>query len=172
MLNNNTETKRTFLNIRHGKLYRYGDNAEFTDISGKLTDIRKADRTFNGETVAFWYLNIEDKKEMFSLSFPYSSGTFKAVINSLANASRLDDIRIHFYEKDGYTKAVTYAGEVKLDWKYNDIPPLEEIDTGGKKIKDDSKRMTFFENIAKEVRSRLEYPQQKREQLDNFTFPY
>lgn len=156
------DTKRkVYLSISHGKVVHYlsGGNAEyFKNIAGKLQDITIKERTFNGKRTPFWYLDIKDGKELYSLSLPYVSGTFKSIILSLASYQSLNKettILIEPYEKKGFTKVVVYADEAKLDWVVKELPPLKEVTVGGKKYSDDTDRMEFILRLASQVREKI-----------------
>ena len=157
-----TDSKRkTFLSISHGKVVHYlsgGGVESFKNIEGTLSDITIKERTFNGKKTPFWYLDIRDGRDTYSLSLPYVSGTFKSIILSLASYKSLSKettILIEPYEKDGYTKVVVYADEQKLDWVTKELPPLNAITIGGKSYSDDTERMNFIRETASQVKERI-----------------
>ena len=128
-------------------------------MEGHLVGIQKRDREFKGETVPYWYVNLQDPDggEVFSLSIAYNSGVFKSLINALANAEDLGRIRIEVYQSGEFTKTVVYNNGQRLGWKYPQLPPIEEVKVGGRIIKDDSQRMEFIENLTREVISRIKH---------------
>jgi hypothetical protein len=156
------DTKRKiYLSISHGKVVHYlpGGGVEcFKNIEGKLQDISIKERTFNGKKTPFWYLDIKDGRELYSLSLPYVSGTFKSIILCLASYQGLNGettILIEPYEKGYYTKVVVYADETKLDWVVKELPPLQEVVVGGTRYSDDTERMNFIKGIASQVKERI-----------------
>ena len=156
------DTKRKiYLSISHGKVVHYlsgGGVESFKNVEGRLQDISIKERTFNGKKTPFWYLDIKDGGELYSLSLPYVSGTFKSIILSIASYQSLSKettILIEPYEKGNYTKVVCYADGNKLDWVVKELPPLQEVTIGGKRYSDDTERMNFIKEIASQVRERI-----------------
>jgi len=147
--------RKTYLNIKDGKIALKQPNGElalYDSIEGSLVGLRKQPRAFKGETVIYWYIDLQDEDgETYSLSLHYNSGVAKAILNSLASADTLGRIKIETYLKNEFTKTLVYNNGEKLSWKYAELPPLEILEVGGKIIKDDSKRMRFFEGIAEEI---------------------
>lgn len=156
------DTKRkVYLSISHGKVVHYlsgGRVENFKNVEGKLQDITIKERTFNGIKTPFWYMDIKDGGELYSISLPYISGTFKSIILSLASYESLNKettILIEPYEKGNYTKVAVYADGKKLDWVVKELPPLKEVVVGGRKYSDDTDRMNFIREIASEVKERV-----------------
>lgn len=148
-----------YVNIKDGKMiHREGGKETFYDyLEGELVDITTPTRTYNGEEVKVWYFKFKGKdSEEYILSIGYHSGVAKTILNALASAEDFTEIKILPYQKDGYTKVVTFSKGDKLSWKYEKLPPIEHIEVGGKKIKDDSKRMVLFDNISKEILQKLQ----------------
>lgn len=157
-----TDTRRkVFLSISHGKVVHYltgGEQEFFKNIEGTLQDITIKERSFNGKNTHFWYLDIKDGRETYSLSLPYASGTFKSIILSLASYSSLSKetrVLIEPYERNGYTKVVVYAEGEKLDWVVKELPPLKQVTVGSNTYTDDTERMNFIRNTASQVRERI-----------------
>ena len=157
-----TDTRRkVFLSISHGKVVHYltgGEQEFFKNIEGTLQDITIKERSFNGKNTPFWYLDIKDGRETYSLSLPYTSGTFKSIILSLASYSSLSKetrVLIEPYERNGYTKVVVYAEGEKLDWVVKELPPLKQVTVGSNTYTDDTERMNFIRNTASQVRERI-----------------
>ena len=156
------DTKRkVYLSISHGKVVHYlqgGGVENFKNVGGKLQDITIKERTFNGKPTNFWYIDIRDGADYYSLSLPYISGTFKSIILSLASYESLNKettILIEPYEKGNYTKVVVYADGNKLDWVVKELPPLKEVVVGGRSFSDDTDRMNFIKEIASKVKERV-----------------
>lgn len=157
-----TDTKRkVFLSISHGRVVHYltgGEPEYFKNVEGTLQDITIKERSFNGKTTPFWYLDLRDGKDTYSLSLPYTSGTFKSIILSLASCgtlSKVTRVLIEPYEKNGYTKVVVYADGAKLDWVVKELPPLKQVKVGSGTYTDDTDRMNFIRNTASQVRERI-----------------
>ena len=107
------DTKRKiYLSISKGKVVHYLQNGGieyFKNVEGTLQGIYQKERSFNGQKVPFWYIDIKDGEDMYSLSLPYISGTFKSIILALASDKELTKekpVVIEPYEKNGYTKVV------------------------------------------------------------------
>ena len=153
--------RKIFLSISHGKVVHYltgGEQEFFKNIEGTLQDITIKERSFNGKNTPFWYLDIKDGRETYSLSLPYASGTFKSIILSLASYSSLNKetrVLIEPYERNGYTKVVVYAEGEKLDWVVKELPPLKQVTVGSNTYTDDTERMNFIRNTASQVRERI-----------------
>lgn len=161
-----TDTRRkVFLSISHGKVVHYltgGEQECFKNVEGTLQDITIKERSFNGKSTPFWYIDLKDGKYTYSISLPYASGTFKSIILSLASCENLTTetkVLIEPYEKTVsgklYTKVVVYADEVKLNWVVKELPPLKQIVLGNNTITDDTERMEFIRNLASQVRERI-----------------
>ncbi len=156
------DTKRkVFLSISKGKVVHYlqgGGVEQFKNVEGRLQDITIKERTFNGKRTPFWYMDIRDGAEIYSLSLPYVSGTFKSIILSLASVkslSRETNVLIEPYLKGDYTKVAVYADGTKLDWIVKELPPLKEVMVGSTKVVDDTERMDFIRRLASTVKERI-----------------
>lgn len=156
------DTKRKiYLSISKGKIVHYLPNGGieyFKNVEGTLQDIYTKERSFNGQKVPFWYIDLKDGAELYSISLPYISGTFKTIILALASDKNLTNetpVVIEPYERNGFTKVVVYSDGVKLDWVTKELPPLKEIEVAGKKYTDDRERMAFIESLAEEVAGRI-----------------
>ena len=156
------DTKRKiYLSISKGKVVHYLPNGGveyFKNVEGTLQAVYTKERSFNGQKVPFWYIDIKDGEDMYSLSLPYVSGTFKSIILALASDTELTKdkpVVIEPYEKNQYTKVCVYSEGVKLDWVTKELPPLKEVVVGGKTYIDDTERMAFIASIAEKVGERL-----------------
>lgn len=154
--------RKTYFSVAHGKLVKTenGQKEFFSAVGGQIEGLFQKDRKFNGETVVYWYLDLrdEDTGELYSIGFPYYSNTFKSVILALASSKTLQrgtQITLETYEKDGNTKAKVYEEDSRLDWVTKDLPPIEVVTIGNKKVKDDTKRMRLISQYAIEVGKRL-----------------
>lgn len=151
---------KSYLNIKEGKIVHRtatGQEALYDFIEGYLVDITKRDRDFKGETVVYWYFDIQTETgEIYSLSLHYSSGVAKAILNSLASIDGSPGmIRIETYQSGDFTKTTVYNNGQRLNWKYSELPPVEEVKLGDKTVKDDSKRMELFNQMAQEIVTKL-----------------
>ena len=156
------DTKRKiYLSISKGKVVHYLPNGGveyFKNVEGTLQDITLKERSFNGKTEPFWYIDLRDGKDLYSISLSYASGTYKSIILALASCKTLSkdtQIIIEPYEKDNYTKVVVYADGEKLDWVVKTLPPLKEINVGGRTYSDDTDRMNYIRDITSKVRERV-----------------
>lgn len=153
--------RKIFLSISHGKVVHYlsgGEKEQFKNVEGTLQDITLKERSFNGKTEPFWYIDLRDGKDLYSISLSYASGTYKSIILALASCKTLSkdtQIIIEPYEKDNYTKVVVYADGEKLDWVVKTLPPLKEINVGGRTYSDDTDRMNYIRDITSKVRERV-----------------
>lgn len=151
--------RKTYLNIREGKVVRRTKEGEeyYSYVEGRLESIYSHTRSFRGEEVEYWYIDLSDEEsgELYSIGFPYSSNVFKSIVLSLASAQEYSKIKIMPYEAGGKTKIVAYAGGEKLNWISKDMPPLEEIQTGGRTIKDDTKRMRYIGSLVGDINMRV-----------------
>ena len=153
--------RKTYLSISHGKVVHYlsgGDVESFKNVEGRLQDISIKERSFNGKKTPFWYLDLRDGKDLYSLSLPYVSGTFKSIILSIASYKSLSKettLLIEPYEKGNYTKVVVYADGTKLDWIVKELPPLKEVVVGENRYTDDTERMNFIKELASQVKERI-----------------
>ena len=147
---------KTYLNIKEGRIIarnKDGKEEAYDYVEGYLMAIYTRDREFKGETVKYWYIDIEDKAgNAYSLALHYGSGVAKSIFNSLASLDNtLEEIKIQPYQSGEFTKVIVYSGGKKLNWKYPELPEVKEVKVGEKVVKDDSERMLFFENIVKEI---------------------
>lgn len=146
--------QKTFLNIKGGAIVKRTNDGEqrYSFVEGSVEDIYTRQRTFRNEEVTYWYIDLRDETgELYSLGFSFRSNVFKSVIMSLATATSLDKVRIEPYTKNGYDKVVVYADGKKLDWIDRQLPPLEDVNVGGRLIKDDGRRMAFIADLVREI---------------------
>lgn len=157
----NTIADRKYLHIRNGRVvYKNGENEElYTFVEGYLIGIAKRDRTFNGETVPVWYVNLRNEEGgEYSIFFPYNSGSFKSIVLSLASLEHPTTstvVRIDTYEKDGFTKVVTRANGERLNWVTSELPPTKEVMVSGQIVKDSTERMRYIESLVSTITKRL-----------------
>lgn len=148
--------RRTYLNISGGKIVRRigsGGMETFDYVEGDLERIYTKDREFRGERVPYWYLDLKDTQtgELYSLGINASSGVWRSLILSLGSCTNfLLPIRISPYHKGDYDRVSVYSGGEKLDW-VSDLPPVEEIEVGGMKIKSVEKREAFFRELVDKI---------------------
>ena len=147
--------KRIYLNIAKGKVIRRTDRGEqsFDYVEGDLERIYTRDRIFRGERVPYWYLDLRDPKsgELYTLGINASSGVWRSIIMSLGSCTNfLLPIRISPYHKGEFDRVSVYSGGERLDW-VEGLPPVEEINLGGKVIKSVEKREEFFSQLANKI---------------------
>lgn len=152
--------RRYYLTISDGQVVHSenGKKEYYSYVEGTLEKIYKLERTFNGETVLYWYIDIRDEKgELYSISLPYKSGTFKSIVLALASeqAIALSTIKIEPYKKGEFTKVVVSSNGQRLDWIVKELPAVEEVFIAGERIKDDTKRMAYIYTLVEQINARL-----------------
>lgn len=156
--------KKTYLNIKNGAIVKRTPTGEesYSFVEGRLEAIYQKERTFRNEVVIYWYIDLrDDNGELYSIGSPFASNTFKSIILALASPDGIDAVRNHSiiqiepYSKNGYDKIVVCAEGVRLDWVTKELPPVTETTIGGRKIKDDSKRMELISSLVDRILSAL-----------------
>lgn len=149
-----SEDKRIYLNVKDGAVVRRtatGDQ-RFAYVSGAVEKIYTRDRSFRGETVKYWYIDMRDPAgELYSIGFSYRSNVFKGIVLSLATAGTLNDVKIEPYIKNNYEKVIVYQGGNKLDWIVKSLPAVEVVTVGGREVKDDTKRMNYISSLVQAI---------------------
>lgn len=152
--------RRYYLSISDGQVVHTenGQREYYSFVEGTLEKIYKLERTFNGETVPYWYIDIRgEKDELYSVSLPYKSGTFKSIVLALASeqAIALSTVKIEPYKKGEFTKVVVSSNGRRLDWITKELPAVEEVYIAGQRVKDDTKRMEYIERLVEQINARL-----------------
>ena len=128
-------------------------------MQGFLRSIYTAPRTYNGEQVIKWFIDLEDvEEELYTISFPYNSGTFKSIVLALASAQELTAstmVKIEPYQKGNFTNVVVRADGCKLDWVVKELPPVEYITLNGQRVKDEGKRMAYITTLTHSINGKL-----------------
>ena len=148
------QKKKIYLNVKDGHLVRRTEDGElrYTFVSGAIENIYTKQRTFRGEAVTYWYIDMRDPDgELYCLGFSYRSNVFKSIVLSLASATNLNDIKIEPYLKNGFEKVVVYEGDKRLDWAVKSLPAVEVVTVGGQQVKDDSKRMELVTELVEKI---------------------
>lgn len=144
-----------YLSITNGKIVHNdkGKRNIYAFVEGKLEGINLTERTFNGEKVPYWFINLRGEKgELFVISLPYKSGTFKSIVLALASEPTLGKVvKVEPYERNGFTKVVVSLNDKRLDWVTKELPPVEEIQIAGQPVKDDTKRMEYITQLVEAV---------------------
>ena len=144
-----------YLSITNGKIVHTdkGKRNIYAFVEGKLEGINLTERTFNGEKVPYWFINLRGEKgELFVISLPYKSGTFKSIVLALASEPTLGKVvKVEPYERNGFTKVVVSLNDKRLDWVTKELPPVEEIHIAGQPVKDDTKRMEYITQLVEAV---------------------
>lgn len=151
---------RKWLSIHHGEVELSEDGVKrtFSYVEGQLLSIYTKERMYNGEAVLKWFIDLTDDGDLYSISFPYNSGTFKSIVLALASDQDLTTstaVRIEPYLKKNFTNVVVRANGVKLDWVTKDLPPVEAVTINGKTMKDEGKRMAYISSLVQSINSRL-----------------
>lgn len=152
--------RKYYLSIADGKVIHREDGKEesYSFVEGTLGAIYKRERSFNGETVLYWYVDLRGEKgELYSISLPYKSGTFKSIVLALASdtAIALSTVKIEPYKKGDFTKVVVSSNGQRLDWVTKELPPVEELSVAGQRVKDDSQRMRYIESLVDTINKRI-----------------
>jgi hypothetical protein len=154
-----TRPRTNFVNIKEGKLYSQGN--PFDTLEGRLVCIRLIDREFRGETVKYWYFDLEDIKtgEKYSLGIHYRSGVARSLINALASVQNYSSpVSITPYQPGEFTKVIVEQRGQKVPWKYEEFPPIQTVTLpGGETAKDDSDRLKFFRDLVDDINHRIVY---------------
>ena len=154
--------KRIYLNIAEGKIVKRTDQrVEVYDyLEGDLERIYPKEREFRGEKVPYWYLDMRDSQsgDLYSLGIRASSGVWRSLILSLGSVETfLLPIKINPYRKGDYDRVSVYSGEKRLDW-VSGLPPIEEIEVQGQRVKSTAKRDQYISSLVDQVNSRLGIP--------------
>lgn len=158
------EQKRIYLNISEGKIQRRTDRGvqSFDYVEGDLEKIYSKDREFRGEKVPYWYLDIRDPKsgDLYSLGISAKSGVWRSLVLSLGSGgfNPLLPVKINPYKKGDYDRVSVYSGDQRLDW-VSELPPVEEIEVQGQRIKSVAKREEFISDLVKKINSRIGVPE-------------
>lgn len=154
--------RKVYLTIVRGHIERTfenGEKEEYSFVEGNIERVHYKDRTFKGESVRYWYVDLRDGEELYSVGLPLYSGTLRSLVLCLADDKELQrgtPVRIEPYEKEGFTKVVVYTNGVKRDWATKELPPVESVQVGSKIVKDESKRDAFIEQLLKDIQERLQ----------------
>lgn len=155
-------SNKIYLNIKDGAVVRKTETGEdkYAYVEGRLESISTKERTFRGETIVYWYIDLRDTEtgELYSLGFTYSSNVYKSVILCLSSDETLGQdsvVRIEPYIKNGYDKVAVWSNGVKLDWVTKSLPPVEETTIGGRRVKDDTKRMEYITSLTEALKIRI-----------------
>ena len=165
-LGNNTDRQqggkpRKWLSIHHGQveLSENGQKQLFSYVEGQLLNIYTKSRNYGGEDVLKWFIDLTDEEgELYTLSFPYNSGTFKSIVLALASAQELTAstmVKIEPYQKGNFTNVVVRADGVKLNWVTKELPPVETLFVNGQTIKDEGKRMAYISSLTDAINGRI-----------------
>jgi hypothetical protein len=152
---------KKWISIHHGKveLSENGQKQLFSYVEGRLLAIYTKVRTYGGENVQKWFIDLQDESgDHYSISFPYNSGTFKSIILALASDETLNSssvVRIEPYQKGNFTNVVVWADGVKLDWIVRELPPVEEVTINGRTYKDEAKRNELIASFVEAINGRV-----------------
>ena len=152
--------KRVFLNISGGKVVRQTDRGQekYDFVEGLLVRVYSREREFRGEKVPYWYLDLKDQRsgDLYTLGIRASSGVWRSLILSLGSEdfTPILPVRIVPYKKGEYDRVSVYSGDTKLDW-VSDLPPVEEIEVAGEKVRSVAKREAFIADVVDKVNGKL-----------------
>ncbi len=152
--------QRKWLSIHHGvvELSENGQKQSYSFVEGRLLSIYRKTRNYRGEDVEKWFIDLKDEEgDLYSISFPYSSGTFKSIVLALASATDLTAstiTKIQPYQKGNFTNVRVFADGAKLDWVVKELPPVEAVNLNGRTIKDEGKRMELITSLVASINER------------------
>lgn len=151
---------KIYLSIANGNIERQlpnGGKETYSYVEGELLELYSKERTFGSEVVKYYYLDIRDGEELYSVGLPLYSGTFRSIILNLASDTELrkgSPIRIEAY-LNKYTKVKVYSNGVQLDWVVKELPAVETIQVGNKMVKDESKRDQYICSLIDLIQRRI-----------------
>lgn len=154
------EQKRIYLNISEGKIRKQTEKGVqmFDYVVGDLERIYSRDREFQGEKVPYWYLDLRDGDtgDLYSLGISARSGAWRSLILALGSEdfNPLLPVKISTYKSGQYDRVCVYSGDQRLSW-VSDLPPVEEIEAQGRKIKSVAKREEFISGLVQNINSRI-----------------
>lgn len=156
---------KTYLSIKDGKIRKIDPQTKqetyYDFIEGTLNSITTPERDYG----KIWEFEILDPKtnDSYALTMSYNSGVAKSILNCLASIEgTLGAIKIKPYFINDFNKVTVFNDGVKLNWKYTQLPPIKEIEAGGKTYPDDSERVNLFEKIAEELRGEISNKENKQ----------
>jgi len=153
-------SKVIFVSIKDGSLCtkdESGNEQQHDYLEGRLVGVSLREKEFSGKKVNQYYFDFKDDQEMlFTLSTGEKGGVARSLLNSLASIkSAASTFRVITYAKNGYNKVRVYENGEPLNWKYQELPAVEEKVIAGEPVRDESKRLDFFREMAKEISSKV-----------------
>ena len=102
--------------------------------------------------------HIPGSGDLYSLGIRATSGVWRSLILSLGSIDNfLLPIRINPYRKGDYDRVSVYSDGKRVDW-VSDLPPVEEIEVQGQRVKSTAKRDQYISSLVDQVNSRLGIP--------------
>jgi hypothetical protein len=158
-LQNSSDGKMTFVNIKQGKLVVKEKDKEpifYTDLLGYIMKVEFKDDEYNGKhfEIAKFYI-IDEKEERFCLQMRIDSGYFRGLVNSLKSGISKEKflIKPNYQEKDGKPKTTCFVSQDGKVLKHahtlsnmGDLPPAEKINFRGTEVWDSTKQMNYWKN--------------------------
>ncbi len=123
-------------------------------FTGKLLDIRTRD----GEYGKSWEFDFKDGAEVYTLQLSYSNSYATNILKMLPNIDLTKEMKLQPSQKieDGKTKSSLFISQDGKTLKHaytkdipNGLPPMEQVQVKGQMVWDDSKRLTFLEEMVK-----------------------
>lgn len=147
--------KKIYLNITEGKVVRRTERGlfKYDYVEGELEKIYPKEREFRGEKVPYWYIDLKDTETgtIYSIGLRSSSGVWRSLILALGSAKEFNlPVRIAPYRKGEYDRVSVYLGGERLDW-VSELPPVEDIEVQGQRIKSTAKRDEYILSLVEEV---------------------
>ncbi len=122
-------------------------------FTAKLINIRTRD----GEYGKSWEFDFLDGKEVYTLQLSYSNSYATNILKMLPNIDLTKEMKLQPSQKieDGKTKSSLFISQDGKTLKHaytkdapNGLPPMEQVTVKGQQVWDDSKRLTFLEEMV------------------------
>ena len=155
--------RKFFLGISNGKIsYKpvNGETEYYDSFEGTLKNIIKRESTINGKPAIFYDFIMENSGHVYNLSVPFSSGTARNIVLSLASVEDIKGkfVKISPWLKGEYTNVSVYINGDRANWVVpkEEIPPVKKVVIGTKEIDDDSERIAMVESYVTLINQRLQ----------------
>lgn len=145
-------------NVSRGKDKGYDSGHYFR---GWLRGIRVQEKQYNGESIYFAVLEMEDEHSSYDMSVQLRGGLFTGLLRSIRNAPTFrDQLDMHATGKevDGklFTNIWVTQNGADLRWDPNDgIPPVGSTFVNGQRITDTAMRDAWVDAEIKKINERI-----------------
>jgi hypothetical protein len=157
-LQNISDGKMTFVNIKQGKLIVKEKDKEpihYTELLGYIIKVEFKDDEYQGKHFEIAKFYIDDTENRFCLQMRIDSGYFRGLVNSLKSGNPKEKflIKPNYQEKDGKPKTTCFVSQEGKVLKHahtlsnmGDLPPAEKINFKGNEVWDSTKQMNYWKN--------------------------